>query len=329
MEVHSTVSIGIATSENGYQWGDDILRDADSAMYRAKSQGRARYAIFSPEMHQQAMKRITLESDLRRAIQRRELMLHYQPIIASTLEDGRLLGFEALARWAHPVRGMIGPSEFIPVAEEAGIIVELGQWVLGEALGQLERWAAKIPELPPLEISVNCSRRQLADPRFTKSLGALLAKTNVRPQQVNLEVTESVMMNNPQEIRELLLGLKELGVGLQMDDFGTGYSSLHCLHGLPLDVLKIDQSFIRHVSLRRDYAAVIHAIIQLAHNLEMKVVAEGVELPEHVAILSGLDCDAVQGFLFAKPMSADEAETYIRTQMNRRHTMAEYSLAAR
>jgi diguanylate cyclase (GGDEF)-like protein len=309
IEVHSTASIGIATSEVGYHWGDDILRDADSAMYRAKSLGKARCTVFSPEMHQEAVARLTLETDLRRALKRREFVLYYQPIVS--LADARLVGFEALMRWNHPQRGLIMPSEFIPVAEETGMILDIGTWVLEEATRQMQQWTRQIPGSASLEVSVNCSRRQIADPRFLTMVGDVLGRTGLAPQRVNLEITESMVMQNLAEMKEKLLQIRALGLKLHMDDFGTGYSSLHCLHGLPLNVLKIDRSFVHNVSLRRDYAAVIDAIILLAHNLGMKVIAEGVEAADHVAMLCGLDCDEAQGFLFSKPLTADDAGGFI------------------
>lgn len=309
IEVHSTASIGIATSEVGYHWGDDILRDADSAMYRAKSLGKARCTVFSPEMHQEAVARLTLETDLRRALKRREFLLYYQPIVS--LADARLVGFEALLRWNHPQRGLIMPSEFIEVAEETGMILDIGTWVLEEATRQMQEWTNRIPSSGNLEVSVNCSRRQIADPRFLSMVSDVLGRTRLPPQRVNLEITESMVMQNLAEMKAKLLEIRAMGLNLHMDDFGTGYSSLHCLHGLPLNVLKIDRSFVHNVSLRRDYAAVIDAIILLAHNLGMKVIAEGVEAAEHVAMLCGLDCDEAQGFLFSKPLTAEEAAAFI------------------
>lgn len=309
-EAHSTASIGIAISGPEYKWHEDILRDADSAMYRAKSLGRARHAIFSPEMHQNAVIRLTLENDLRRAMKRDEFILHYQPIVS--IQDATVAGFEALVRWQHPERGLIPPADFIPLAEEIDLIIPIGKWVIREAARQMQEWSKQIPAAAALTLSVNCSRRQLIDPNFSAIVSEALAQTGLAANRLQLEITESMVMERPNQTLDGLTELRNLGIRLHMDDFGTGYSSLSCLHKLPLNVLKIDQSFIQNVSQRRDYAAVINAIIQLAHNLGMKVVAEGVESAEQVAMLCALDCDFAQGYLFSKPLGPRQAEEFIR-----------------
>jgi diguanylate cyclase (GGDEF)-like protein len=308
-EVNSTASIGISTSDVASHWSDDILRDADSAMYVAKSLGKARYAVFNHEMHEQAVTRLTLESDLRRAIKQGELFLEYQPIVS--LADARPVGFEALVRWRHPTRGVVSPADFIPIAEETGLIGELGRWVLHEAVRRLAEWRRTMPEAAELSMSVNCSRKQLADAGFGSYVHATLAELGVPHARLNLEVTESAVMEDPVHVRNLLLDLQSAGMKIHMDDFGTGYSSLNCLHGLPLSVLKIDRSFIHNMSQRRDYAAVINAIIVLAHNLNMQVVAEGVETADHAAILCALECDLAQGYFFSRPLSADKATAFV------------------
>jgi diguanylate cyclase len=309
IEVHTTASIGIATSDLDYHRAEDILRDADSAMYRAKSQGKARYALFSPDMHKDAVNRLTLEGDLRRAVQREELRLYYQPVVS--LVDARLLGFEALVRWQHPERGLVPPNDFIPLAEETGLIIDIGNWVIREAARQFADWTRRLPDTSSIEVNVNCSRKQLADPSLITQINQALTQTGLAPQRLNLEITESILMEQHQTVMQVLQQIRSLGLRVHMDDFGTGYSSLNCLHALPVNVLKIDRSFVHNVSQRRDYAAVINAIITLAHNLGMEVIAEGVETADQVAMLSGLDCDQAQGYFFAKPMPAFEAEAFL------------------
>ncbi|HVS69855.1 MAG TPA: EAL domain-containing protein [Phycisphaerae bacterium] len=312
--VHSTASIGIALADSAYQWADDVLRDADTAMYRAKTKARGSWTIFTPEMRKEAIARLTLENDLRRALENREFVLHYQPILS--LEDARLTGFEALLRWNHPQRGLILPDEFIPVTEETGMILQLGEWVLTEAARQLQEWSSRYPAARNLAVSVNTSRRQLIAPPFLSIVEKALAATQLEPHRLNLEITESVFIQDHNHVRDVLQRIRAMNVGVHMDDFGTGYSSLNCLHGLPLNVLKVDRSFIQNVSLRRDYAAVVDAIIVLAHNLGMKVIAEGVESADHLAMLSGLDCDAAQGNFFSPPMPAADTEAFIRQRLS-------------
>jgi diguanylate cyclase (GGDEF)-like protein len=309
-DVFSTASIGIAASQSVPQ-GTDILRSADSAMYRAKALGKSRYVLFSPEMLKDALDSLTLENDLRHALPRGELLLHYQPIVS--LNDAHLVGFEALLRWAHPKRGLIQPLDFIPLSEETGLILPIGQWVVEEACRQLHDWKSRIPAAANLKINVNCSRKQLVDPALVNVVSRALATHHLSAGALNLEITESIMMEQQEKSRDVMLQLKSLGLRLHMDDFGTGYSSLSCLHDLPLDVLKIDRSFIKSMGRRRDYAAVIDAIILLAHNLGIQVVAEGVETADHAAMLCALDCDFAQGYFFAKPLPADEAEQFITT----------------
>jgi diguanylate cyclase (GGDEF)-like protein len=318
-ELHSTASIGIATNIDRENQSHDLLRDADSAMYRAKALGKARYVLFTPDMHKEATARLTLEADLRRALDKGEFCLHYQPVVSLT--DARLVGFEALLRWNHPQRGMILPGDFIPLAEETRLIIPLGQWVIHEAARQLQDWTTRFPEAAHLTMSVNCSRRQLTDPQLLSVIAGALSKNRLAPARFNLEITESIVMTHPEESRQLLDQLIALGISLYMDDFGTGYSSLNCLHTLPLSVLKIDRSFIRNVSERRDYAAVIDAIVALAHNLHMKVVAEGVETADHAAMLCALDCDEAQGFFFAKPLSVPDAEAFILSRAAASHQL--------
>jgi diguanylate cyclase len=310
--IHSTASIGIATSDHEFASADNLLRDADSAMYSAKTGGKDRYALFTPDMFQKAVAKLNLETDLRRAVDEHQLELVYQPVVR--LSDASLIGFEALLRWNHPTRGLISPVDFIPIAEETGLILPIGRWVMRQALQQLRKWTDQFPEAADLTMSVNVSARQFTDPKLSELIVDTLRAVGVAPKRLNLEVTETALMPHPDVTRQILTTLRTLGVGLHMDDFGTGYSSLNCLHSLPMDVLKIDRSFINNVSLRRDYAAVINAIVALAHNLNMKVVAEGVETADQAAMLCALECDEAQGFFFARPLSAADAESFITAQ---------------
>ncbi|MEX2673370.1 MAG: EAL domain-containing protein [Phycisphaeraceae bacterium] len=315
-EVVTSASMGIRMSQPPDQAtdtpldADNILRDADTAMYTAKARGKAQHAIFGQDMHQQVRSRMELERDLRNALALGQLRLNYQPIIS--LESGDVRGFEALLRWHHPVRGDISPATFIPIAEELGIIVEIGAWVLRQACMQLNAWSQRVPDAAMLSMSVNLSRRQLLDPDFLKVVDEILSQAEIHPSQVNLEITESLIVDDPQTFTGTLNLLRELGVALHMDDFGTGHSSLSCLHRFPLDALKIDRAFIHNMGQRADYAAVVQAIVTLAHNLNMRVIAEGVELPEQLAQLQALECDDAQGWLLSAPLSAADAEAFLR-----------------
>jgi diguanylate cyclase (GGDEF)-like protein len=307
-EVFTGASIGIVHGDARYERAEDLVRDADAAMYRAKSGGKGCWETFETPMHEAALAWLRLDHDLRRGIERGELLLYYQPIVS--LESRDLVGFEALARWKHPQRGLVSPGEFIPVAEETGQIVAIGRWALDTACRQLKAWQTKYPRHRDLTVSVNLSKRELRDPQLVDNIRNVLAQTGVRPACVKIEITESAVMETA-DSRGVLERIKALGVQLHMDDFGTGYSSLSGLHKFPLDGLKIDQAFIRNVSERRDYAAVVHAIITLARNLNMQVVAEGVETAEQVAMLQGLDCTQAQGYHFAKPQDAKAAEALL------------------
>jgi len=305
-EVQSTASIGITTTDFDYQRPDEMLRDADTAMYRAKAAGKAQCVIFDKSMHEQAMSRLTLESDLRRALEKNDLRLAYQPIYS--VQTGRIIGFESLVRWQHSTRGLVGPVSFIALAEETGFIVPLGIWVLREACRQISTWRKLGPIAKDITVNVNVSRRQLAEPTFVSDVRAILEEYQIPRNTINLEITESMVMDNAEHTRAVLLQLRALGLGLHMDDFGTGYSSLKCLHALPLNCLKIDRSFITTMVGRRDYAAIINAIVQLAHSLNMQVVAEGVENQEQAAMILALDCDYAQGYQFAPPLTPEAAE---------------------
>jgi diguanylate cyclase (GGDEF)-like protein len=307
-EVFTGASIGIVHGDARYERAEDLIRDADAAMYRAKSSGKGCWETFETSMHEAAVAWLRLDRDLRRGLERGELTLFYQPIVS--LETRGVVGFEALARWKHPQRGMISPGEFIPVAEETGQIVAIGRWALETACRQLKAWQTRFPAHADLTMSVNLSKRELRDPHLVAGIARVLSQTGVNPARLKIEITESAVMEHG-DSREVLGRVKDLGVCLQMDDFGTGYSSLSGLHRFPLDGLKIDQTFIRNVSERRDYAAVVHAIIMLARNLNMQVVAEGVETADQVAMLQGLDCTQAQGYHFGRPQDARSAEAWL------------------
>jgi diguanylate cyclase (GGDEF)-like protein len=306
--VHATVSAGVTTNAVGYSNPDDMIRDADTAMYRAKAAGRAQYMLFDQKMHEDAVSRLVLEDDLRKAIELNQLYLNYQPIVS--LSDNIPVCFEALVRWKHPTRGLISPLQFIGIAEEIGVIVPLGYWVLREACRQLAEWRRHGPQFGEIAMSVNLSRKQLSDPDLVEQVARIIEETGIRPEDLKLELTESAVMENPDEAVRVLGKIRDLGVELHIDDFGTGYSSLSCLHRFPITGLKIDRAFVEDVQVRRGAAALIKAIVNLAHELGIHVVAEGLELPAQVAYLQALDCDLGQGFRFSKPLSAEAAEQY-------------------
>jgi diguanylate cyclase (GGDEF)-like protein len=302
-DVCTSASIGITTSDLAYDTPHQVLRDADAAMYRAKASGRDRYVEFDQSMHQQAVARLKLETDLRKAIERREFFLHYQPIVAT--ESGHIVGVEALVRWQHPEQGLIVPDNFISVAEETGLIVPIGQWVMRTAVEQLCRWHARHPRAADLYLSVNLSKQQLLDPALVRQVEQLVGAAALDPAKLYLEVTESTVMEKPELVTEILRNLKTLGVRLSMDDFGTGHSSLNCLHKFPIDVLKIDRAFILNLDHSLQYAAVVQAIVTLASNLHMSVTAEGIETLGHLAQIQALDCPCGQGYLFARPLAPE------------------------
>ena len=308
-EVFTSTSIGIALSVHGYDKPEDCLRDADTAMYRAKALGKARHEIFDKSMHDRAVTLLDLETDLRRAVERREFLVHYQPIVA--LETSRISGFEALLRWQHPARGLVFPTEFISVAEETGLIVPIGQWILGEACRQTRIWQEQIGAQKPLAISVNLSSKQFLQPDLVERINQMLLKTGFDPRSLKLEITESVVMENAGEATARIRQLRDLGVELYLDDFGTGYSSLSYLHRFPVDTLKIDRSFISRMGARDKDSEIVRTIVELAHNLHMEVIAEGVETEEQLSHLKALQCEYGQGYYFSKPLDAKSAERLI------------------
>src|SRR5690348_5575573 len=303
-EVFTSISIGIALSNHAYEQPEDMLRDADTAMYRAKSLGKARYEVFDADMRASVMARLQLETDLRRALERNEFRNFYQPIVA--LESGRIVGLEALMRWQHPTRGMIAPDEFIFVAEETGLIRELGWWSLREACRQMSKWRARSQSCLDLTMSVNLSAKQLLQPHLVDEMQKLLRETGLPPEALKLEITESAVMADPTAAAEMLQQIKSLGIRLAIDDFGTGYSSLSYLHRFPLDTLKIDRSFISGTGEGSDGMEIARTIMPMAKNLRLDVVAEGVETLEQVALLKRLQCKYAQGYYFSKPLAPED-----------------------
>ncbi len=302
-EVFTSVSIGIALSNSAYDQPEDILRDADTAMYRAKSLGKARYEVFDADMRASVMARLQLETDLRHALERGEFRNFYQPIVA--LVSGEIAGFEALLRWQHPTRGLLGPNEFIPVAEETGLIRELGWWNLRQACQQISEWRAGSIAHHHLTISVNLSAKQFLQPNLVEDIRKLLGELALPPKALKLEITESTVMADPSGAVEMLQQIKSLGICLAIDDFGTGYSSLSYLHRFPLDTLKIDRSFISSMGDDGDGMEIARTILPMANNLQLDVVAEGVETLQQVALLKKLQCKYGQGYYFSRPLSAE------------------------
>ena len=299
-EVYTSASIGIASSMSGYDRADAIMRDADLAMYRAKALGKARCELFDHKMHEAAMKRLALETDLRRAVQNEEFLLHYQPIVS--LQTNTVVGFEALVRWRKPDGLLIYPADFIETAEDTGLIVFLGRWVLREACRTARELQEQFPREDPLTISVNVSPRQFAQPDLLAQVRSIIAETGIDPRCLRLEITESVTIGDTSRVAAVLTELKELGIRLSIDDFGTGYSSLSYLHSLPLDALKIDRSFIAAMDKSKESLQIVQTIMSLARNLGMDIVAEGAEVAGHISQLQAMGCEFGQGYYFSKPV---------------------------
>jgi diguanylate cyclase (GGDEF)-like protein len=308
-EVFTTTSIGIALSSTGYDYPENMLRDADTAMYRAKAQGKACYEVFDKGMHARAVYLLQMENDLRRALDREELRVYYQPIVS--LENGQLAGFEALIRWQHPERGFINPVDFISLAEDTGMIAPIGLWVLKRACQQLAQWQWASPAHRSLFMSVNLSGKQVAEPDLVSQIQEILAETHVDARHLKLEITESVVMENAELAAQFFKRLKALGVQLSIDDFGTGYSSLGYLHRFPLDTLKIDRSFVGRIGEAAENIEIVRTIVSLADNMGMEVVAEGIETLGQLAQLRKLNCQYGQGYLFARPADAASIDTWI------------------
>ena len=302
-EVFVTASIGIALSSAKLGLPEEILRDADLAMYHAKAKGKARHEVFDGSMSAPALDRMDLEMDLRSAISRHEFRLHYQPILR--LDTGKITEVEALIRWQHEKRGLLQPDEFIGLTEETGLIVPIGQWVLSEACKQARVWQVEYPTTPPLVMSVNLSAKQFQNPKLVEEITQALDESGLAPSCLKLEITESTVMQDAPVTLTKLTELKELGVRLAIDDFGTGYSSLGYLKRFPVDTLKIDRSFVKGLSPDGGDNAIVRAVVTVAKSLNMDVTAEGVETEAQLAELRALGCDRWQGFLFARPVSPE------------------------
>ena len=313
-EVFVTISIGIAISKTDYDRIENLLRDADTAMYYAKAMGKARHAVFDQAMHIEAVKLLHLENDLRRAVARQEFQVLYQPIwklTNSKTNRFKISGFEALVRWQHPERGLISPAEFISVAEETGLIVPIGWWVMGEACRQMGQWQERYSMHPLLTLSVNISAKQFSQTELEHRIAQVLQETGLAPRSLKLEITESAIIDNIDRGTLIIEQLKTLGIRFSIDDFGTGYSSLSYLYRLPIDTLKIDRSFINDIDTDRDKFELTRTIVNLACNLGMDMIAEGVETIEQVTRLTELKCEYGQGYFFSKPVSREEAEALI------------------
>ena len=309
-DVFSSASIGIALNNRSYQRAEDLLRDADIAMHQAKARGKdCPYVLFDPAMHDRIVMLMRLEHDLRHALERQELVVFYQPIV--NLTTGHIKGFEALVRWRHPERGLVPPDEFIPLAEETLLILPLGRQVLAESCRRLATWARSYPERMPLTISVNLSSKQLGSADLIRDIRQLLAETGCDPAFLELEITESVLIDNSEAVRSLMNGLHDLRIRLSLDDFGTGYSSLSYLHQFPFDTIKIDRAFIQPIDHNPNRLEIVRAIVALARALGKTVIAEGLETLEQVERLTALGCDLGQGYFFARPLDAAAAEQFL------------------
>jgi predicted signal transduction protein with EAL and GGDEF domain len=310
---HSVVvsgSIGVTMLSEAHEQPEDLLRDADNAMYRAKTKGGGSFVYFDQSMHEMAVERLEIEADLRQALLNDELDVYFQPIVF--VDTGEIEGFEALVRWLHSERGFVPPDAFIGIAEEAGLIWALGKFVLERSVAQMALWRAEIPAAHSLSISVNVARRQLARRGLLEVVSEVLAKYELPPQALKLEVTESTVMGDATQVRKTVHELRELGVAISMDDFGTGYSSLSLLHQLPFDVLKIDRSFISRLPQE---VQLVKTILQLAGGFGMSVVAEGVETKEQLQLMRKLRCKYAQGYFFSRPLPASKATEYILQQI--------------
>lgn len=309
-KVFSGASIGIVLGSSNYDDGLELLRDADIAMYRAKALGKGRYAVFDQEMYDQTIHLSQLETNLRAALEHQDFVLYYQPIVS--LETSKLVGFEALVRWQHPQQGLIAPGEFIAIAEDTGLIIPIGEWVLHRACQQLYTWQSELPEAETLHISVNLSSKQIKQLDFIDKLSQILADTGLQGSSLKLELTETMLMDQGEKTIELLTQIKQQQVQLSIDDFGTGYSSLSYLHRFPVDTLKIDRSFVNQITAEGNNCEIVKTIVTLAHSLGMKAIAEGVETAHQVTHLTNLGCEAAQGYYFAKPLNQMEAQLLIR-----------------
>ncbi len=310
-DVFLSASIGIAVSATGYTRDEDVLRDADTALYRAKSLGRARSEVFDTAILRSAQAQLQLEADFRDALTRREFLLYFQPVVS--LASNQIAGFEALVRWQHPSRGLVSPAEFIPIAEKTGLIVPLGRWIVREACVQLKAWQETLPAAKDVWVSVNLSAPQFTQPALVDEIGDVLRDVGLPAHCLVLELTEGVAMENPSSVKGLLMRLRAMGARIALDDFGTGQSSLAYLHQFPADLLKLDRSFVRDMEGRKDMRDIVRAVTALAHQLGMHVIAEGAENDEQLALVRTLGCEYVQGFIYSRPVDKERAAQLMRT----------------
>lgn len=310
-ELFVSASVGIQYSSGGDEQPEDLLRDADTAMYSAKALGKAQYQVFDAKMRSHAQSLLQIESDLRRAIDREEFEVNYQPIVS--LESGRICGFEALVRWCHPERGMTSPSDFIPIAEETGLVIQIDRWVLKQACLQMRKWQEALPVTKGMKISVNLSCKQFMQPSIVEQVLETLQETGLDPGSLKLEITESVMMERGDYAMSVLERLSKAGIELSLDDFGTGYSSLSYIHRFPVSALKIDQSFIKRIGSEQN-GEIVSAVVALARNLGLEVVAEGIETITQLDQLKALGCKQGQGYYFSEPISEESATALIQKE---------------
>jgi len=311
--IFATVSIGVAPGDSAGS-SKDLLRNADTAMYYAKNRGKARFEVFDESMRGRAVARMELESDLRKAIDAEQFLVHYQPEVS--LKTGKVVGYEALVRWEHPERGVVMPGEFLPVAEETGLIVPLGRWVMRHACAQMAEWHRDFPQEPALTISVNASSRELADPDLVANVARILGDTGLDAGSLRIEVTESSIVENQDQTSSTLRRLRELKVNLEIDDFGTGYSSLSRLHEYPFSTVKIDRSFVKDLETEPESLHLVETILRLAQGLGLSVVAEGIETREQLVKLAALGCGYGQGYYFSRPVDRESTQRAIQEAMH-------------
>ena len=309
-EVVTSASMGIVTSSMSHDQPEQLLRSADMAMYRAKAAGRARYEMFDRAMHTDALARLQLETDLRRAVELGEFRLHYQPLVS--LRTGRITGLEALVRWEHPERGLVHPGDFIPIAEETGLIVPMGRWVLTEACRQIRQWQIAHPRDPQLSIGVNLSVKQFSQPDLVEEIAAAIQSTGIDPHTLRIEITESAIIDKGKSATTILQNIRELGVQVYLDDFGTGYSSLSYLHGLPIDAIKIDRTFVSNMDTDEKNLRLVRTILTLAEIVGVRAEAEGICTAEQLRELRSLNCEHGQGYLFSAPITKEAVDEVLR-----------------
>jgi diguanylate cyclase (GGDEF)-like protein len=305
-EVLTSASMGIVTSSMAHDQPEQLLRSADMAMYRAKAAGRARYEMFDRTMHTDALARLQLETDLRRAVELGEFRLHYQPLVS--LKTGRVTGLEALVRWEHPSRGLVHPGDFIPIAEETGLIVPMGRWVLDEACRQLKEWHQKHPRSEPLTIGVNLSAKQFSQPDIVDQIGLAISSSGISPYSLRIEITEAAIIDKGTSSANVLQKIRDLGVQIYLDDFGTGYSSLSYLHGLPIDAIKIDRAFVSNMDTDDKNLRLVRTILTLAEIVGVRAEAEGISTAEQLRELRSLNCEQGQGYLFSAPITIEAVD---------------------